>query len=330
MADLSTKYLGLNLKNPVIAASSGLTKNLHQIQELENRGVGAVVLKSLFEEEIEVELKKQQKLMMTPSTIYPEIFDAFSFEDMEDSVSKYLFLIEDAKKTVSVPIIASVNCVSSHEWTGFATRLQNAGADALELNMFILPSDFSRSSEDNENIYFDVINKVKNVVNIPISLKISYYFSNLGSMIKRLSETGIDGLVLFNRFFSPDIDINIMQIIPSNIYSSPTDITISLRWIAIMANRVKCSLAASTGINDGEAVVKQLLAGADVVQVASTLYKNGYNTITEMVKFLNDWMDKHNYSTIDDFRGKMSKASTTNPAAYERVQFMQHFAGIGM
>ena len=330
MADLSTKYLGLNLKNPVIAASSGLTKNLHQVQELEKRGVGAIVLKSLFEEDIDFELKKQQSSMMTPSSIYPEIFDAFNYDDMEDSVSKYLFLIEDAKKAVSIPIIASINCVSAHEWTGFATRLQNAGADALELNMFILPSDFSRTAEENENIYFDVIKKVKSVVNIPVSLKISYYFSNLGSMIKRLSETGIDGLVLFNRFYSPDIDINNMQIIPSNIYSSPSDITISLRWIAIMAKRVKCSLAASTGIHDGEAIVKQLLAGADAVQVASTLYKNGFSTITEMVEYLNKWMDRRKFATIDDFRGKMSQAATTNPAAYERVQFMQHFAGKGM
>ncbi len=327
MADLSTSYLGLNLKNPIIAASSGLTKTIHQIQEIEKHGAGAVVLKSIFEEEINYEMKKNMNQMSAPSLIYPEIFDAFDFDAMEDGVSKYLFLIEDAKKSVEIPIIASINCVDAEEWTSFAKRIQDAGADAIELNMFILPSDLKRSGEDNEKVYFDVIEKVKKEISIPVSLKISYYFSNLANMIMKLSETGINGLVLFNRFYSPDIDINNLEVNPSNIYSSPSDITISLRWIAIMANRVKCDLAASTGVHDGEGVVKQLLAGANAVQVASSLYKNGYSQITEMVTFLDKWMTKKKFNKIDDFRGKLSQSSTNNPAAYERVQFMQHFAG---
>ncbi|MBX3044677.1 MAG: dihydroorotate dehydrogenase-like protein [Candidatus Kapabacteria bacterium] len=330
MADLSTKYLGLRLRSPIIAASSGMTRTSHLLQELEKKGVGAVILKSIFEEEITAELNAQMANSNRPSTIYPEIYDAFDYSDMEDSVSKYLFLIEEAKRTLTIPVIGSVNCVSSHEWTLFAKRIEEAGADALELNMFILPSDFNRTGEDNEKVYFEVIEKVKKVVSIPVSLKISYYFSNLGSMIQRLSNTGIDGLVLFNRFFSPDIDIDNLKIVPTNIYSTPAELSISLRWIAIMAQRVGCDLAASTGVHDGSAVVKQLLAGANAVQVASTLYKNGFDKITEMNNFLTEWMEEHNYSTIDDFRGKMSQASTKNPAAYERVQFMMHFAGKGV
>ncbi len=327
MADLSTTYLGLQLRNPIIAASSGLTKTLHQIQELDKRGVGAVVLKSIFEEEINFEMKKNIAQMSKPSSIYPEIYDAFDFSAMEDGVSKYLFLIEDAKKSVNIPIIASINCVDAEEWTSFAKRIQDAGADAIELNMFILPSDLNRTGDDNEKVYFDVIEKVRKEITIPVSLKISYYFSNLANMIKNLSETGINGLVLFNRFYSPDIDINDLEVNSSNIYSTPSDISISLRWIAIMANRVKCDLAASTGVHDGAAVVKQLLAGANAVQVASTLYKQGFSAITEMTEFLNNWMTKKKFNTIKDFQGKLSQSATNNPAAYERVQFMQHFAG---
>jgi dihydroorotate dehydrogenase (fumarate) len=320
----------MRLRNPIIAASSGMTRTVHLLQELEKKGAGAVVLKSIFEEEIAFELNNQMKQVNKPHTIYPEIYDAFDYADMEDSVSKYLFLIQDARKTLSIPVIASINCVSSDEWTLFAKRIQDAGADAIELNMFILPSDFNRTGEDNEKVYFDVIQKVKSVVSIPVSLKISYYFSNLGSMIQKLSKTGIDGIVLFNRFFSPDININDMKIIPSNIYSSPSELSISLRWIAIMAQRVSCDLAASTGIHDGEAVIKQILAGANAVQVASVLYKHGFDKITEMLNFVTKWMDEHGYSSIDDFRGKMSQNATSNPAAYERVQFMMHFAGKGI
>lgn len=330
MIDLSTKYLGLNLRNPIIAASSGMTRTTHLMQELDKKGIGAIVIKSIFEEEINAELNKQMANANKPTSIYPEIYDAFDYSDMEDSVSKYLFLIEEAKKSVSVPVIGSVNCVSSNEWTVFAKRIEDAGADALELNMFILPSDFKRTGPDNENIFFEVIDKVKSSIKIPVALKIGYHFSNLGNMIQRLSETGIEGLVLFNRFFSPDIDIDTMKIVPTNIYSTPAELSTSLRWIAIMAQRVSCDLAASTGIHNGEAVVKQLLAGANAVQVASTLYKNGFDRIPEMINFLANWMEEHNYETIDEFRGKMSQASTKNPAAYERVQFMMHFAGLNV
>jgi dihydroorotate dehydrogenase (fumarate) len=330
MIDLKSKYLGLELKNPIIAASSGMTRTLHLLQELERKGIGAVVLKSIFEEEIAAELKEQISKSNKPTSIYPEIFDAFDYSDMEDSVSKYLFLIDEAKKNLSVPVIASVNCVSADEWTLFAKRIENAGADALELNMFILPSDFNRSGEDNEKIYFDVIEKVKSEIKIPVALKISYYFSNLGTMIQKLSNTGIEGIVLFNRFFSPDIDIDMKKITPSSIYSTPAEISISLRWIAIMAERVGCDLAASTGIHDGAGVIKQLLAGANAVQIASVLYKHGFDVIPQMLDFMKNWMEENEYETIDDFRGKMSQQSTKNPAAYERVQFMQHFAGKGV
>jgi len=326
MVDLSTQYLGLKLKNPVIAGSSGLTNSVKSIQDLEENGAGAVVLKSIFEEEIAFEYEDILK-EASEEGVNLDQFDYYDFHIKGEKLDKYTTLIEESKKNVSIPVIASINCVYSHEWTSFAKQLQTAGADALELNMFFLPSEFDRTSEEKEKAYFQIIEKVQKEVTIPIALKISYYFSNLGPMIQQLSETGIAGLVLFNRFYSPDFDIDKMEVVSSNVFSGPSDLPTSLRWIAIMAERVSCDLAASTGVHDGTALIKQILAGANAVQVASTLYKNGKGQIAEMLKTLEDWMGQKSFNKLDDFRGKMSQAKSSNPAAYERLQFMKYFGG---
>ncbi len=327
MVDLSTKYLGLELRNPIVVGSSGLTDSVQRILDLEKNGAGAVVIKSLFEEEIIHEMEESQRQMMSGGHIYPEIFDMFDMTDIEDTVTKYLNTITEAKKVCKIPIIASVNCVSSEEWTVFGKRIQEAGADALELNLFVLPSDFSRTGEENEAVYFDVIKKIKQEITIPISLKISYFFSNLGSTIQKLSKTGISGLTLFNRFFSPDFDIDSLKVFPASIYSTPAELSTSLRWIAIMAERVDCDLAASTGIHDGKAVIKQILAGANAVHIASCLYKFGPEYIQNILKDMQDWMDDNGYKSLKEFKGKMSQAKSSNPAAFERGQFMKHFSG---
>jgi dihydroorotate dehydrogenase (fumarate) len=326
MVDLSTQYLGLKLKNPVIAGSSGLTNSVKSIQDLEESGAGAVVLKSIFEEEIAFEYEDILK-EASEEGVNLDQFDYYDFHIKGEKLDKYTTLIEESKKSVSIPVIASINCVYSHEWTSFAKQLQTAGADALELNMFFLPSEFDRTSEEKEKAYFQIIEKVQKEVTIPVALKISHYFSNLGPMIQQLSETGIAGLVLFNRFYSPDFDIDKMEVVSSNVFSAPSDLPTSLRWIAIMAERVSCDLAASTGVHDGTALIKQILAGASAVQVASTLYKNGKGQIAEMLKTLEDWMGQKSFNKLDDFRGKMSQAKSSNPAAYERVQFMKYFGG---
>jgi dihydroorotate dehydrogenase (fumarate) len=327
MADLKTKYLGLSLRNPLIAASSGLTNSIKDIKELYDNGVGAIVIKSIFEEEIIAELNQSITQTSRPGTLYPEIYDFFDIGDMEDSVSKYLKLIRDAKEAVPVPIIGSVNCVTGDEWPIFAERIQESGADALELNMFILPSDMTRSPQDFEKVYFEAVEAVKKVISIPVALKISYFFSNLGQMIQKLSESGVDGLVLFNRFYSPDIDINKMEVIPSNIYSTKEEISLPLRWIGMMSPRVKCDLSASTGIHSGEDAIKLLLAGASTVQVASEFYKGGIKQAATILNDLDLWMGTKGFDTIDQFRGKLSSKGNINPAAYERSQFMKHFAG---
>jgi dihydroorotate dehydrogenase (fumarate) len=328
MADLSTQYLGMTLKNPVIAGSSGLTNSVKGIKQLEEGGAGAVVLKSIFEEEIAFEY--DDILKEAESKGYDlDQFDYYDYKIKEDNLNKYTALISESKKSVSIPVIASVNCIYSHEWLAFVSQIEKAGADALELNMFFLPSDFERTSEEKEAAYFQIIEKVQQSTGIPISLKISYYFTNLGPMIQRLSETGIGGLVLFNRFFSPDFDIDKFKVVPGHTFSAPTDLPISLRWIAIMAERVKCDLAASTGVHDGTAVIKQLLAGANAVQVVSALYEKDRGYIQEMLKTLEEWMTQKGFNSISDFRGKMSQAKSSNPAAYERMQFMKYFGGKG-
>jgi dihydroorotate dehydrogenase (fumarate) len=326
MADLSTHYLGLELKNPLIAGSSGLSRTVKGVKELEDNGAGAVVLKSIFEEEIVYEYEDMLK-EASEEGVNLDQFDYYDYQIKDEKLTKYTRLISECKSGVSIPVIASVNCVYSHEWIAFAKKLQDAGADALELNMFFLPSDFERTTEEKERAYFQIIEKVQNIVSIPIALKISYYFSNLGPMIQQLSESGVAGLVLFNRFYNPDIDIDKLEVVSSNVFSNPSDLHMSLRWIAIMAERVSCDLAASTGVHDGNALIKQILAGANAVQVVSSLYQNGKGQIKTMLDTLEEWMAGKGFNRLSDFRGKMSQARSSNPAAYERVQFMRYFGG---
>lgn len=319
--------MGLKLKNPIIVGSSGLTNSVENIIELEKRGAAAVVLKSLFEEQINYAVKNtfQQDEM---ANLYPEADDYIRNYTRQNDVSKYLKLITDAKAAVSIPVIASINCISGDEWVSFAKSMEDAGADGLELNVFVLPSDPSKTADQNEQVYFDIIDHVVSKVSIPVSLKISYYFSSLANMITKLAWKDIKGLVLFNRFFSPDIDIENFEIKTSNVFSSPSDLAISLRWVAMMSSHVKCDISASTGVHDGNAAIKLLLAGAQTVQLASVLYKKGFKEVTSILETLENWMDRKNFNTIDQFRGKMSIEKAQNPAAFERVQFMKHFSGI--
>ncbi|HMM10566.1 MAG TPA: dihydroorotate dehydrogenase-like protein [Bacteroidales bacterium] len=327
MANLSTSYMGLRLKNPIIVGSSGLTNSVENIKEAAVNGAAAVVLKSLFEEQIQ-HMAHHTLLQDSNTNLYPEAEDYIRQYTRANDVENYLKLIREAKKAVDIPIIGSINCVSSSEWTDFAVKIAEAGADAIELNIFVLPSDPLRSGEQNEAVYFEILDKITRSVQIPVAAKISYYFSSLSKMALKLSWTGIKGLVMFNRFFSPDIDIDRMEVRASNVFSSPAELSVSLRWVAMLSNKVQCDIAASTGIHDGKAVIKQLLAGARAVQIASVLYKKGFREIQVMLDELQQWMDQHNYATTDQFIGKMSIKQLENPAAWERVQFMRHFSGI--
>ena len=329
MANLHTSYMGLKLKSPLIAASSGLTDNVESLKRFEDLGVGAVVLKSLFEEEIRLEKEARLSQMSSSSFIYPETLEFYDYHSDADNEStfKYIELVRQARKKLSIPVIPSINCVTAEQWTYFPKQLEEAGADALELNIFILPSDIKRTGLDNEKTYFDIITAVKETISIPVALKISYYFSDLAIILKKFADSGINALVLFNRFYSPDIDIDALEVTNGSVLSSPNDFVNSLRWIAIMHNQLKCDLAASTGVHDGKTLIKMILGGATAVQAATTFYKNGVDYAAIMLKELNDWMDSKGFKTIQDFKGMMSQHETGNPAAFQRVQFMKYFRG---
>jgi len=331
MADLTTKYLGLTLRNPIIAASSGLTDSFDKIAELEKNGAGAVVMKSLFEEQIILEAEHNLKEAGKNSLIYDEFSETLDYIDIhvrEKELGKYLDTIKKVKKDLSIPLIASVNCVSDIGWTGFAKQIEKAGADALELNIFIMPFGFENNCDEREQKYYKILRKVKQEVNIPVAVKISPYFTNLGKVIMNLETEGANGIVLFNRFSSPDIDIENINVTVADVYSNPVETTTSLRWIAILANRLKIDMAASTGVHDGHVMIKQILAGASAVQIASSLYINGLSQINEMLKYLENWMDRKGFNYVDQFKGKLSQDKHSHPEVYERLQFMKYFSKI--
>ncbi|MFO7671070.1 MAG: dihydroorotate dehydrogenase-like protein [Bacteroidales bacterium] len=329
MMDLSTEYLGLKLKNPIVAASSGLTGTLEGLLSMEKNGAGAVVIKSIFEEEILLQAEKELKEAEQDRMIYSELSETLDYIDLhikEDKLRKYLKLISDAKKKLTIPVIASVNCVSGEDWTHFASKMEEAGADALELNIFLNPADFK--NKEFEKVYFRIIKKVLDIVKIPVAIKISKYFTRLGLTVKALSETGVAGIVMFNRFYTPDIDIEKIDLASANMFSTPMEQYETLRWIAIMSGRVDCDLAASTGIHTGEDVVKMILAGATVTQLASTLYKNGPDQISRILKRLEKWMMDKEFDSPGQFRGKVARMYGDDPAAFERMQFMKNFSEI--
>ena len=327
MVDISADYMGLKLRSPLVASSSGLTTHLKDLKKFEESGVGAIILKSIFEEEIIHYAQESLTRMSVSPSIYPEALDYFEleYEQIKDPLSDYLNLISSAKKELTIPVIASINCITAEGWLDYAQKIEQAGADALELNLFILPSDFTRTSQESEAIYFDIVSKVLEKITIPVSLKIGYYSAALGLLIQKLSETGVKGITLFNRMYAIDFTTDTMEFTTPNVLSTPSDISTSLRWIAIMANRVKCDLAASTGVLNGDAMVKQLLAGAKVVTAASAFYLHGIPYAQDMLNDLKRWMEANDYESLDAFRGKMSKDRTYNPAAFERVQFMKYF-----
>jgi len=324
MTNLNIKYLGLDLKNPIIAGSSGLTNSIEHLKAIEEAGAGAVVLKSIFEEEIYLEFAHEFS-KLGPMDNNLEFLDYYDYQIRKDNLKNYLALISEARKELSIPVIASINCITAQEWGFFARKVEDAGADAIELNMFILPTNLSQTNHDNESMYFDIISRIASKIKIPLAIKISPYFSNLGGIIRDLSFSEIKGLVLFNKFYSPDVDINHQKIISSDVLSHDSDYKLTLRWIGMMANRVNSDLSASTGIHDWQTVVKMLLVGATTVQVVSALYRGGFSVITDMINNLEKWMVANGYDSIGDFRGKLSMDNSTNLAEFERVQFMRNF-----
>jgi dihydroorotate dehydrogenase (fumarate) len=319
---METNYAGLALKNPLIVGSSGLTNSAKRNRTFEKAGAGAIVLKSLFEEQIEM----QSDALMQFSDA-PEATDYIHSYVKANQVEQYLSLVKETKKICSIPVIGSINCYKAGAWVDFARRIEEAGADALELNIFHLYTDLTFSCNDVINLYTSVLQEVKKRVSIPVIIKIGKNFSNISAMTDRLKSCGADGVVLFNRYYQPDIDINKMQIVSGKVFSSHTDLSDTLRWTAVVSGKVPgLPIASSTGIHDWEDVIKCLLAGASAVQLCSAIYMHGAEIISQMLTCIEEWMHQTKYRSITEFIGKLNFSSTENHSLYERSQFMKYFS----
>lgn len=322
MTNLSTQYLGLTLKNPIIASSSGLTNSVKSIKTLEENGIGAVVLKSLFEEQIAHDTGQ-----LILNSDYPEAADYLSHYVKENTVYNYLTLIKELKSEISIPVIASINCYSKGEWIQFAKKIEEAGADAIEINVFMLPNNTEKSADAYEKMYLEIAEALKKIIKIPVAFKIGSHFTNPVAFVNQLYYRKIDGVNLFNRFYNPDIDINKLTISSANIFSQASDISNTLRYTAIISGLVpKMQISASTGVHDTDGLIKLLLAGATTVQLCSVLYKSGPGVIEKMLNELSDWMEEKGFKSIDEFRAKLNYSNIKQPELYERAQFMKYFS----
>jgi len=325
MSDISVNYMGLKLSSPIMAASSGLTAQLDRVAEFEKAGVGAIVVKSLFEEQI----VNEAEFLNSQSHDYPESADYLHHYMRQNSIDRYLKLVSDVKKTVSVPVIASINCYSGGEWTSFAKDIESAGADGLELNIYSLPLDIYSSSTDVERGYLDVVNQVSKQIQIPVAVKIASTFTNLPGFVNGLKAHGAKGVVMFNRFYSPNIDIDRVRVFPADAFSSSEESLRELRWMGIVSALVSgIDLSASTGVHNGTIALKQILAGATTVQMCTALYKKGGAAISKSVADINLFMDTHGFNSVADFKGMLNYANIENPSKFERVQFMKTFGNV--
>lgn len=321
MANLETTFVGLKLKSPIIAGSSSLTADIAKLEQIERSGAGAVILKSIFEEQINFDVNRHIN-----DDAYPEAGDYLMQYMRANDVQKYLNLIKEAKSRLTIPVIASINCLHDGDWTSFAVQAAEAGADALELNMFVLPLDEFTSSDAIEDSYYRIVKQVKEQVSIPLIIKISPFFTNLSIFVDKLQACGAAAVTLFNRFYEPDINIETQEVGVGPVFSSANDIRVSLRWTGILASKEKMiQISSSTGVHDGAAVIKMLLAGATTVQVCSVMYQEGIAVIAKLNTFLEDWMNQKKYETIQEFRGQLSYENVDSALRYERAQFMKYF-----
>ena len=321
MAQLKTTFAGLALENPIIISSSGLTNSAEKIKKLEEAGAGAVVLKSVFEEQINMQAGSMQGYGS------PEADDYLGAYVRSHALNEHISLIEETKKTCHIPVIASINCYSDSEWVDFAEMMEKAGADALELNILSLQTDKDYTPGSFEQRHIEILRHIKKVVKIPVIMKLGSNFTNPVSLINQLYANGAAAVVLFNRFYQPDIDIEKMKQISGNVFSTGADLVKSLRWIGIASAAVnKLDYAASGGIHSPEGIVKAILAGASAVEICSAFYQNSYALVAEYTRFLNLWMDRKGMETISQFKGMLNVSDLNGVNTFERTQFMKYFS----
>ena len=322
--DLSTTYLGLSLKNPIVPSASPLSHSLDGIKRLEDSGAPAIVLYSLFEEQIEHESAELEHYLSYGTESFAEALTYFpESDDYNLGPEEYVELLHKAKQSLGIPVIGSLNGISTGGWVRFAAKIEEAGADAIELNVYYIPTDPKLAGSDVEERYLDVLRAVKQAVKIPVAMKLSPFFSSMAGMAHRLDAAGVDGLVLFNRFYQPDIDLELLEVTPNVILSTPQALRLPLRWIAILHGRIKANLAATSGIHTTRDVLKMLMAGADVTMMCSELLKNGPGRIKEVLAELDQWMVEHEYTSVKQMKGSMSQKSIADPAAFERANYMK-------
>lgn len=324
MSDLSTTYLGLKLKNPLVASASPLSKKVDTVKQLEDAGVSAVVMYSLFEEQITHESHALDYFLNRGTESYAEAMTYFpEMEDYNVGPDSYLKLVSKIKKSVGIPVIGSLNGVSNGGWIEYAKKIEEAGADALELNIYYIPTDVKMVSKELEDAQVELVANVKKQLSIPLAVKLSPYYSALPAFAKRLSNAGADGLVLFNRFYQPDIDTETLEVIPSLNLSDSYDLRLPLRWTAILYGKIKSDLALTSGVHNEKDVLKAMMAGANVVEITSEFLSNGIERASEILAGLEKWMVEYEYESIKQMKGSMSHKAVAEPAAFERANYMK-------
>lgn len=324
MADLTTTYMGLTLKNPVVPSASPLSREIDDIKRLEDAGASAITLYSLFEEQIDQEALMLDDILIDQNYRYQEHPEFFSqLDTFRRDETEYLELIRSAKEAVDIPVIASLNGYSEGGWTRYAKVFEQEGADAIELNVYYIPTSHQLSGSKVEALYVNTLQNVKKEVSIPVAVKLNPFFSSLPSVAMDLSRAGADALVLFNRFYQPDIDIEALEAKRRLVLSNSDEMRMPMRWIAILHGRVETSLALTTGIHTPEDIIKALMAGADIANVCSVLLKNGIDKLGDLVRGVDAWLESHDYATAEEIKGMLSHKATNNPAAFERANYVE-------
>ncbi len=322
--DLSTKYMGMTLKSPLVVSASPLSENIDNVKKLEDAGIGAIVLHSLFEEQLRIDQEEYNNFTTQGTDTFAEALSYFpEIEEYKLGPELYLEHISNVKKAVDIPIIASLNGSTIGGWTEYARDMEKEGADGIELNIYSIPTDIDIPGSDIEKQYIDILKAVKGSVNIPVSLKLSPFFSNFSNMAKQFDEAGADALVLFNRFYQPDIDLDEYEVTPNLHLSQSNDMRLPMRWIAILKDKIKADFAATSGIHTGTDVIKMLMVGANVTMLCSSLLKHGINHIRNIEDHMKEWMGEKEYNSISELQGSMSQKKTAEPGKFERAQYMK-------
>ena len=328
MLDLTTRYLGLQLRTPLVASASPLSQEISSIRQLEDAGASAVVLYSLFEEQLKQESLELDFYLSAGTESFAESLSYFpEASEYHLGPDDYLEHIRKAKAAVQIPIVASLNGSSVGGWIQYATQIEEAGADALECNIYWVVTDPNLSSAEVEQHYLDIVQAVKTAVHIPVAIKLSPFFSNFANMAQRIDAAGADALVLFNRFYQPDVDLETLSIAPHVLLSTPQAMRLPLTWIGVLHGRVKAALAATGGIHGAEDVIKLLMVGSDVTMLCSTLLRNGINHLRSIEQGVRQWMEAHEYESVQQMRGSMSQQRCPDPSAFERAQYMKAVKG---